>query len=208
MKKKAAILIFFAGVVFSLLGADCIGVLDKINNRLEGIKTIRGNFTEIMKSTILNQEIKEEGNFLIKKGGIMRFDYKEPAGKWAVSDGLFTYLYDPDSNIVYKHKISEAADPFLTLFQGENLLKSFKCNSIEETEGADILVLEVFDKSLPFSNLKLIVSKKGIPFHISYLDSVKNNIEIALDSIEIDKPVSGERFKVRVPKRARVISLE
>jgi outer membrane lipoprotein-sorting protein len=74
--------------------------LDKISDYLNGIKTMRGAFTQIGP-----QGQVDTGNFYILKPGKMRFDYDPPNPILVISDGLSVAVYNTKLNTANRYPL-------------------------------------------------------------------------------------------------------
>jgi outer membrane lipoprotein carrier protein len=86
--------------------------LDEVVNGVEAtygkIVDLRAEFTQTARNKSLGQDIKAEGIVLLKKGGKMRWDYKNPAPQQIVSDGTSLWVYTPELNQVNKGNAPKA----------------------------------------------------------------------------------------------------
>ena len=66
-----------------------------LQQRYQGIKDFSADFVHTYKGGVLRKQITEKGHLLIKKPGMMRWDYTAPETKQFVSDGVKMYSYIP-----------------------------------------------------------------------------------------------------------------
>ena len=75
--------------------AEAADPLDEIFSKLAALPALTGDFTQQNRSGLSGLVQIESGKCVLAKGGRARFDYAEPAGKMALSDGRDFLLYVP-----------------------------------------------------------------------------------------------------------------
>ena len=98
-------------VAVSALSADANldALLNRVEVRYNRARTLQVLFNEQYLRPGVGQKV-ESGTLALRKPGRMRWDYRKPAGKLAVSDGKFLYLYDPEQNQAQRFKMQDTED--------------------------------------------------------------------------------------------------
>jgi outer membrane lipoprotein carrier protein len=88
--------------------ADLEQVVSEIQATYEGIQDLSARFHQV--SWIKSSGTKEEssGSLLMKKPGMMRWEYKSPESRSIVSDGKSLYIYSPRDRQVIVQETSKA----------------------------------------------------------------------------------------------------
>src|SRR5437899_10415043 len=93
-----------AGLVLATPSAGPAATLDDVVRDLEGAYSrmidLRAEFTQTAFNKSLNQTIPAQGTVYLKKGGKLRWEYKEPTPQEIVSDGKKLWVYTPALNQV------------------------------------------------------------------------------------------------------------
>src|SRR6059036_646398 len=93
-----------AGLVLAAPSAGPAATLDDVVRDLEGTYSrmidLRAEFTQTAFNKSLNQTIPAQGTVYLKKGGKLRWEYKEPTPQEIVSDGKKLWVYTPALNQV------------------------------------------------------------------------------------------------------------
>ena len=112
------------------LGASTEAGIDDYVHALEssyrGVNTLQAEFTQTRKWG--NRTRTESGTVHLARGGLMRWDYREPSPKLFVATGKELLLYVPADNQVTRSKVKASDDirvPFLLLLSRLNLRKVF-----------------------------------------------------------------------------------
>jgi outer membrane lipoprotein carrier protein len=88
---------------------------------------------------VLNKQLNERGRLLIKKPGMMRWEYTAPEKKLFVSDGVKVYYYIPADRQVIVSDMppgDQAASPALFLAGKGNLARDFAPSLADPPAGA------------------------------------------------------------------------
>src|SRR5439155_3316343 len=106
MRRIATVLTVCLLLVVSAAGAQPAPAqsLDDVVRGLEGaygkINDLKAEFTQNAFNKSLNQTIPASGSVFLKKGGKLRWEYKEPTPQEIVSDGKTLWVYTPTLNQV------------------------------------------------------------------------------------------------------------
>ena len=101
-------------------------VVRRLESSYRGVKTLRANFTQTY--TWGEQKRSESGTVSFARGGLMRWDYEQPASKLFYSDGRNLYLYVPEEKRLTRSPLKSSADsraPFALILSRLDLRKFF-----------------------------------------------------------------------------------
>src|SRR5215210_4891783 len=99
-----------------------------LQRKYAGIKDFSADFTHTYEGGVLRKQITERGRLLVKKPGMMRWDYSSPETKQFVSDGVKMYSYIPQDKQVIVTAVppdEEAPTPTLFLAGKGNVTRDF-----------------------------------------------------------------------------------
>lgn len=76
-------------------GSPAQDVASALQKKYDTVRDFSADFTHMYEGGVLRKKLSEQGTVLVKKPGMMRWDYKTPEPKVFVSDGRRIYLYIP-----------------------------------------------------------------------------------------------------------------
>jgi outer membrane lipoprotein carrier protein len=112
---------------------------DALQRKYNGIKGFTSDFVYTYRGGVLNKQLNERGRLLIKKPGMMRWEYTAPEKKLFVSDGVKVYYYIPADRQVIVSDMppgDQAASPALFLAGKGNLARDFAPSLADPPAGA------------------------------------------------------------------------
>jgi outer membrane lipoprotein carrier protein len=109
-----------------------------LQRKYAGIKDFSADFTHTYAGGVLHKEITERGHLLVKKPGMMRWDYSTPEPKQFVSDGVKMYSYIPQDKQVIVAAVppdEDAPTPSLFLAGKGNVTRDFTPTLVDTPPG-------------------------------------------------------------------------
>ena len=109
-----------------------------LQRKYDGIKDFSADFTHTYEGGVLRKQITERGHLLVKKPGMMRWDYSAPEPKQFVSDGVKMYSYIPQDKQVIVAAVppdDDAPTPTLFLAGKGNVTRDFTPSLVDAPPG-------------------------------------------------------------------------
>ena len=109
-----------------------------LQRKYDGIKDFSADFTHAYEGGVLHKQITERGRLLVKKPGMMRWDYSAPEPKQFVSDGVKMYSYIPQDKQVIVAPVppdDDAPTPTLFLAGKGNVTRDFTPSLVDAPAG-------------------------------------------------------------------------
>jgi outer membrane lipoprotein carrier protein len=192
----------------ALLGEEA--ALDRIVSRMEAFYRrspgITADFVQIMESRTLGRPQEESGTLALKPPGKMRWDYRVPRGKIAITDGTHAYLYLPEDRQVIVGKMGDldsgAVTPRLFL-GGAPLSRDFQVEGdpAPERKGLWLLKLTPRARDFPYDAISLEVQEAtGIIQSIRLLDSLGNRVEYRFEHVQVARNLPDRSFSYKIPR--------
>jgi outer membrane lipoprotein carrier protein len=159
---------------------DCKTGLVLLDKVILDFSNWEGNFRHTVYFESESYTQVETGRLYAEKGGKMRWEYNDPEGKLAVSDGKTVWLYLPDEKRAYKSKIP--ASKYLPLaarfFFGKlQPSKEFFCVDAKSVNGTLSLELGFKEKNVNFRRLVVgLDEKEKFLARVSYRDELDNQV--------------------------------
>lgn len=209
---KVSLLVFFAICAISLLNvadSGCRKNMELLQKSYSSFTRLKADFEHTLDAPALNQHVVEKGTLYLERGGKMRWEYSDPSGKVAVSDGKTTWLYLPAERQLFVRPLREGPDsPMLVrLLSGKvELRQEFKCEG-ESVAGDDITLhlklvkpdAGVRELAVAFDHSSALITR------VSYEDAVGNVVVLKLKNIEVPARLDQNLFKFRTPPGVSVI---
>jgi len=226
-KKNIVILAFLVGCLLIFFidrgwAADITESVDFVLDNLQGRYTGMTGFSADFKQTFLSAEtgtsLEESGSLMIKKGGFMRWEYKEPEEKLFICDGNDCYLYIVEEKIVQVislKNIDARSTPMLFLAGKGDLKKDFESELLNEKypTGSDPGFYRVKMKPKgeqeQFDYMIAMVDKnKFFITRILVVDLLGNQTDYLFDSIKEINTLPDSKFKFTPPKGVEIVKIE
>jgi outer membrane lipoprotein carrier protein len=197
---------FVLGVFFSAnVAADDVNLL---HERLEGMKTLQGDFTQILfddDGTVLEES---QGEFALERPGKFYWHTLEPFEQLLVSDQQYLWLYDPDLEQVTRRSYDEQqvrGTPAAILSDDlDGLGDNFSVRYQGEDKGQVMFSLRPqVDKEL-FQELLLAFTDEGLT-EISVRDNLGQLTIFTLVDVRRNEPVDQQVFKFEPPEGVDVL---
>lgn len=203
-------LIFFGS--FSASADDSLqSLMQKMQSRYETLGSLKANFTQTYESRRFSDQLMEKGIVYFRKGGLMRWEYKEPEDKIFVSDGIFYYYYVPQDHQVIKVPVDQKTDqrsPTLFLAGRGDFLRDFKAEWADPRKGSgqSQIKLTPIKPQPDFKYLLVDVDRsKGLILRLQVVDSFDNRTDYRFQNIEEDPKLPDQYFAFKAPPGTDVI---
>lgn len=128
LRSLAALLFGLACAAPAPAAAPTSALAEALQRKYASVRDFSASFVHTYRGGVLNKTLREEGRVLIRKPGMMRWEYRAPDTKLFVSDGVSVYAYVPADRQVMVSAVpptSEASTPALFLAGKGDLMKDF-----------------------------------------------------------------------------------
>jgi chaperone LolA len=193
-------------------------VLDNLQGRYTGMRGFSADFKQTFLSTETGTSLEESGSLMIKKGGFMRWEYKEPEEKLFICDGSDCYLYIVEENIVQVislKNIDARSTPMLFFAGKGDLKRDFESELLNEKypTGSDPGFYRVKMKPKgeqeQFEYMIAMVDKNTFFItRILVVDLLGNQTDYLFDSIKEINTLPDSKFKFTPPKGVEIVKIE
>ena len=119
-------------------------VVQAVENRYNGLSALKMGFEQSMEYAGRKRN-RESGTLYLLRPGKMRWEYSDPDGKLAISDGKIFRQYSPNSNQVRQVELEAMTDlraPLSFLLGRMRLRRMFRNLRLETADGMHLLVGE------------------------------------------------------------------
>ena len=188
---------------------ECRQGLEILANAYRTLGTLTARFEQELDAKALNQRETESGMLYLALGGRMRWQYDQPAGKLAVSDGNKSYLYIPEERQLFVQPLDTGpgAPITLRLLLGKvDVTREFSCQGALVSGGSLTLKLALTQAIAGVQDLEVRLDKKtGLVDKVAYKDALGNAISLELSHIRTGVVLDPALFQFQPPKDVEII---
>ncbi len=207
-------LLGFALVVF---GVDVSGAVDPgaviagLQNRYGKTTTLSAEFVQTFRDRAGSVR-RESGTLLLKKPGLMRWEYREPRAKIFISDGKKTYFYVPAERRVSVESVREGRDPrtpFMFLLGRTDLRQDFSRFElgVESPLKAGNVVLRMWPRRRVENLADIRLECDPATFvlsRITLIQATGERSDFELSNLVENRKIGNETFTFTPPPNVRV----
>lgn len=182
------------------------GATDKLRQFLDGTKTLRADFTQMVVAANGKKPQISSGVMMFSRPGKFRWEVVKPYEQLLVGDGEKVWIFDPDLRQVTVKKVDAAigSTPAALLFSGEALEKNFTLSDAGMHEGLDWV--EAIPKSSDSGFEKLKLGFEGNELKAMQLqDNFGQTTSLAFTRIEHNPQIPATQFRFTPPAGVDVI---
>ncbi len=185
--------------------------VQRVQSWLDSWSRLQGRFQQAVASPTLPREQVESGEFAVMRPDRMRWDYREPESKLALTDGTTTWLYLPEDRQVIRGRLEDLRRDgalALLLSGGLRLQEAFRVERAQEADGALELSLVPAQASEAMARIDLVASPDGAVRAFTVHDPAGNRVRWTFQALQRDPPLSPERFRFTIPPGVEVQEIE
>lgn len=157
------------------------------------------------------KRLAESGTLYLQRPGKMRWDYTDPEGKIAVSDGTIFRMYSPHSNQVRQVELEAMTDlraPLSFLLGRMRLRRMFRNLEVEEIDGEKVLVGAGRGGQDFYSRVEFAFDPGDFRIEGIRIFGRDESVNVYRFSDERQNPrLSAELFEFKAPDDAEVVPL-
>jgi outer membrane lipoprotein carrier protein len=184
-------------------------LLAKMQKTYDTIDSFKATFSQSYQSRRFSDKIQEKGVVYFKKGGLMRWEYRQPERKIFVSDGQYYYYYVPEDKQVVKVPANQKMDqrsPTLFLAGRGNFQRDFKVSWADPRQGSHLLKLTPTSPQTDFDHLVVQVDPvRGFILRLLVVDAYDNRTEYTFQNIQENPPLPPQFFAFKAPPGTDVV---
>lgn len=173
---------------------------------LDGTRTSKGAFTQIVSSRTRPAAQNSGGTFAFARPGKFRWTYDKPFEQLIVGDGARVWVYDRDLNQVIVRKLDAAlgATPAALLAGDNTLEKNFTLAEGASTDGLDYVDATPKTPESQFTRVR-IGFRDNLPRAMELTDAFGQITSLKFTSIERNPPLAADLFRFDPPAGADVV---
>lgn len=173
---------------------------------------LTAHFRHVLVAPTLNQTEVEEGTVTLAPGGKMRWEYTQPAGKLAVSDGKKSTLFLPESREVFEQTLVPGPnEPLLfRLLSGRvRLEEEMACEGVALKGDQAVLTLRLLKADAEVQEVEVTTrAATGQVVQVRYHDALGNEVTLTLSDLRTPAAIPESLFIFKIPGGAKVFRRE
>jgi outer membrane lipoprotein carrier protein len=173
-------------------------LLDKVQKHYEGLKDYTADFIQIYTRVALSRTSESRGKLMLKKPGMMRWEYEKPESKLYVTDGSQLWVYEPEFEQVVIDKNFETArlSDSIRFLWGEGKL----ADSFTASLGAPNTLELTPKRDATYTKLVLVLDPKtGHVVESIIHETSGNKNHFKFSNLKINTGLKKELFTFTVP---------
>lgn len=173
---------------------------------------LSAHFRHVLVAPTLNQTEVEEGTLTLAPGGKMRWEYTQPPGKLAVSDGKSSTLFLPESREVFVQTLVPGpSEPLLfRLLSGRvRLEEEMACEGVALKGDQAVLTLRLLKADAEVQQVEVTTqAATGQVLQVRYHDALGNEVSLSLSDFRTPAALPGSLFIFKIPGGVKVFRRE
>jgi len=198
-----------AGMTESLASA-----LARLQQRYAGVQAVSARFQQVYRAPGLEQV--ESGFFLMKKPGLMRWEYREPEVKLFIADGRNTYLYTPEDRQVLVRAVDAhelLSTPLRFLLGQGDVTKDFSASWEREFKprAEETVLIRLVPRSADSDYEYVVLECDAKTFDLRRIlvrEPSGNYSEFTLTELMTNVRIDSKQFHFEIPKGVEVIHVD
>jgi len=185
-----------------------------LQERYAAVRTVSAGFRQLYRAPGIEQV--ESGILVMRKPGLMRWEYRDPERKLFVADGRKTFLYTPEDRQVQVSSLSAdevRSTPLQFLLGQGDILKSFTATPETEfrasAEDSALVRLTPRSREPDYAFLVLECDRRTYDLRRIIIREITGNTsEFVLSNLATNVKVDRKEFEFKIPKGVEVIHLD
>jgi outer membrane lipoprotein carrier protein len=188
-------------------------LLEKVQKHYEGLQDYTADFIQTYTRVALSRTSESRGKLMLKRPGMMRWEYEKPDPKLWIADGTQLYVYDPEFQQVVIDRNFETArlSESISFLWGEGKLAdtfNAKMGDPKEVGAAkDVPVLELTPKrDATYAKLVMVLDPKtGHVVESIIFETSGNKNHFKFKNLKINTGLKKELFTFTPPPDTEIV---
>jgi outer membrane lipoprotein carrier protein len=194
---------------------DVSEIVEKVEATCAQVQDLSAHFQQTATNRTLGQVQEASGLFLLKRPGMMRWEYQKPEARLFVTDGKTLWAYSPTDKQVIVQDVGDALASRvpLTFLAGDcQLRREFEVRAVEHagtraTPSVKLLDLKPRRAEAGIARLLLEVSLKTYTVEKTTLfDAYGNTTVIAFTNLKLNAGLGDQSFQFTPPAGVTVVT--
>ena len=183
--------------------------IQAVESRYEAVTSIQAEFVQITRSVAMGTEDMQEGNMVVMRPSMMRWEFTAPDAALMVSDGDQMWIYSPAEAQVIQYGVGASQGGVESLLSDLATIREHFSVSLVTVPSAltGHFALRLEPKSAQsFKSIILELNEDSVAIgRVTILDSFDNETILTLSSVVINGEVDSSQFTFQVPAGVELI---
>jgi len=192
-------------------------VVDRVQRRYDAAQDFRADFNQTLTSQAMNRQTRSAGEVLLKKPGLMRWNYRTPEARMYLSDGALLWLYEPEDAQAFKQDLKSSQLPAaLAFLTGTGkLAEQFEIETVPRTDPDSskfgnprdyLLALHPRQAQPQIKSILFVVEPDTFEVRETVItDAQGNQNDVLFSNIRTNTLIPASTFRFTPPAGVRVI---
>lgn len=189
-------------------------VVDRVQKRYDAALDFRARFNQTLTSAVLNRKTQSTGEVLLKKPGLMRWNYRTPEERMYLSDGKLLWLYEPEDSQAFKQDLKSSQLPAALAFLtgSGKLAEQFEITLVAAKEAGFgsardyVLALSPRQAQPQIKSILFVVDPESFDVRETVItDSQGNQNDLLFSDIRTNTRLAAATFRWTPPAGVRVV---
>jgi outer membrane lipoprotein carrier protein len=203
------------GDAWAAAALDVSEIVEKVEATCAQVQDLSAHFQQTATNRALGQVQEASGLFLLKRPGMMRWEYQKPEARLFVTDGKTLWAYSPTDKQVIVQDVRDALTsrvPLAFLAGDCQLRREFEVRAVEHagtraTPSVKLLDLKPRRAEAGIARLLLEVSLKTYTVEKTTLfDAYGNTTVIAFTNLKLNAGLGDQSFQFTPPAGVTVVT--
>jgi outer membrane lipoprotein carrier protein len=192
-------------------------VVERVQRRYDAAQDFRAEFNQTLTSQAMKRQTRSAGEVLLKKPGLMRWNYRTPEARMYLSDGAVLWLYEPEDAQAFKQDLKSSQLPAaLAFLTGTGkLAEQFEVEAVARTDPDFgkfgnprdyLLALHPRQAQPQIKSILFVVEPETFEVRETVItDAQGNQNDVLFSSIRTNTQIPASTFRFTPPPGVRVI---
>jgi outer membrane lipoprotein carrier protein len=187
---------------------------ESLQRKYATVRDFSADFVQTYQGGVLKRQLTDRGQMLIKKPGMMRWEYKSPDQKLFVSDGVKIYMYIPADRQVIVDSVppdDQATTPVLFLAGKGHLTRDFDVSMVATPpgmpQGARALKLVPRKPQTDYDWLILTINPQTLGLlGLTSVDAQGGTSTFSFTNMKENLGLADKAFEFKIPRGVDVVT--
>ncbi len=198
---------YISKLMWLLLLPQLVFANNLLDDFLEQLKTMEGQFKQSLFNEQGNLLEKSQGKMYVQRPNRFRWEYKQPYEQLIVADGQKIWIYDSDLEQVTVKKLTDALGktPAFLFSSNNNIETDFFINQLPVTNDSLRFELIPKDEQNQFDSIRIDIKNKSL-LGFELVDSLGQTTYIVFEQMQNNKTLDKDLFIFTPPAGVDIIS--
>ncbi len=196
-----------AALLAAAAGSDLDPALKAIETRYNKAQSLKLDFSETY-IVSRHPSQSESGILYLRKPGRMRWEYASPVGKIFLSDGKYTWQYNPEDRKAERTSLKVTEDmraPLAFLLGKLDFRKDFQSFETRREGNDSWIVAQPKSRNLPYTQVEFLATPDGQIHKVRVTNQDQSKLEFTFSNEQLNAKVADGLFVFKAPPGVAIV---